>query len=157
MGAGGTVGVHRAIGETFDESWIGETRDKVLNTAILTLLGALVVVAISFAVACVTVRTELRGRSMLDYLAFLPFGFPSTVMAVDIIAALTKTPLHDPIWILLLGFAVKSCGPASATSPTPCCRSTGRWRRHRSSPALGYSPPSAACCCRYARQFFWPH
>ncbi len=83
------------------------SRAALINTAILALLGAVAVVAISFAVAYVTVRTELRGRSVLDYLAFLPFGFPSTVLAVGIIAALIQTPLYNTIWILLLAFAVK--------------------------------------------------
>jgi iron(III) transport system permease protein len=90
--------------------WIltdAESQRALVNTAIIALLGASAVVALSFLVAYVTVRTELKFRALLDYLAFLPFGFPGTVLAVGLITALIRTPLYDTIWIMLVAFAVK--------------------------------------------------
>lgn len=91
-------------------AWIfgdGQTRTALVNTAIVALLGPLLVVAVATLVAYLLVRTDLKGRSLLDYLAFLPFGFPSTVLAVGVMTALITTPLYNTLWILLLAYTLK--------------------------------------------------
>ncbi len=90
--------------------WIftdSESRRAIGNTAFLAIFGALAVVTLSFFVAYVGVRTRVRGRGVLDYLAFLPFAFPGTVLAVGIIGAFITTPLYNTIWIMLLAFSIK--------------------------------------------------
>jgi iron(III) transport system permease protein len=84
-----------------------ESRGAILNTAVLAIGGALAVVIASFFIAYLTMRTDLRGRGVLDYLAFLPFGFPGTVLAVGLISLLIATPVYDTIWIMLIAFAIK--------------------------------------------------
>lgn len=77
------------------------------NTAFLAVCGAGIVVVLSFFVSYISVRTQLRGRGVLDYVAFLPFAFPGTVLAVGIISAFIKTPLYNTIWIMMLAFTIK--------------------------------------------------
>ncbi|HYG85425.1 MAG TPA: iron ABC transporter permease [Azospirillum sp.] len=84
-----------------------EARRALWNTATLAFFGALLVVTVSFFVSYLSVRTEERGRGFLDYVAFLPFAFPSTVLAVGIISVLIQTPLYNTIWIMLLAFFIK--------------------------------------------------
>lgn len=84
-----------------------ESQDAILHTAELAIAGAFVVVTGSFLISYITTRTNLRGRGLLDYLAFLPFGFPGTVLAVGLITLLISTPLYNTIWIMLLAFTVK--------------------------------------------------
>lgn len=88
----------------FDDS---ESRRSIVNTAILALSGATIVVTVSFFLGYVTMRTNERGRGILDYISFLPFAFPSTVLAVGIIVTLISTPLYNTIWIMLLAFSIK--------------------------------------------------
>ncbi len=90
--------------------WIisdSESLRALTNTALLAVLGALSVVSLGFIIAYVSTRTRERGHAILDYLSFLPFGFPSTVLAVGIIGALIHTPLYNTLWIMLLAFALK--------------------------------------------------
>lgn len=84
-----------------------QTRTALVNTVLLAVGGAFAVVAISFVIGWVIVRTRLRGRAVLDYLCFLPFGFPATVLAVGIITALIGTPFYNTLWILLLAYGLK--------------------------------------------------
>ncbi len=54
-------------------------------------------------------RTELRGRRLLDYLAILPLGLPGTVMAVGILLAFIRPPfsIYGTIWILLVAYVAR--------------------------------------------------
>lgn len=91
-------------------AWIfgdDQSRTALLNTILISVPGALAVVAVSFLLAWLIGRTRLRGRGILDYLAFLPFGFPGTVLAVGVITALISTPLYNTLWILLLAYGLK--------------------------------------------------
>ncbi|MBI2525740.1 MAG: iron ABC transporter permease [Candidatus Rokubacteria bacterium] len=90
--------------------WIltdSESLRAIGNTAFLAIGGAFTVVILGFFVGYIGVRTQIRGRGVLDYLAFVPFAFPSTVLAVGIIGALITTPLYNTIWIMLLAFSIK--------------------------------------------------
>lgn len=77
------------------------------NSAELAILGALVVVVASFFVGYLSMRTHEKGRGLLDYLSFLPFAFPGTVLAIGIVSSLIRTPIYNTIWIMLLAYGIK--------------------------------------------------
>jgi iron(III) transport system permease protein len=81
----------------------------ILNSFKLATLAATIAVLIGAAVAYLDVRTEVRGRRLLDYLAILPLGLPGTVMAVGILLAFIRVPLpiYGTIWILLIAYVAR--------------------------------------------------
>ena len=64
---------------------------------------------IGAVVAYLDLRTTLRGRRLLDYLAILPLGLPGTVMAVGILLAFIRlpVPIYGTIWILLAAYVAR--------------------------------------------------
>ena len=57
----------------------------LLNTGILVIVVPVVVVFISGAISWVVVRSRMRGRSLIDNIAFLPIAVPRIVLAVSIL------------------------------------------------------------------------
>jgi iron(III) transport system permease protein len=90
--------------------WIlsdSESRRALINTAIVTLGGATIAVIIGFVISYVCTRTDVRGRGLLDYIAFLPFAFPGSVLAIGVISTFINTPIYNTIWIMVLAFSIK--------------------------------------------------
>ena len=81
----------------------------ILNSFKLATAAAAIAVAIGAVVAYLDVRTTLRGRRLLDYLAILPLGLPGTVMAVGILLAFIRlpVPIYGTIWILLAAYVAR--------------------------------------------------
>ena len=68
--------------------------------------AATLALAIGLVVAYLDLRTTIRFRRLLDALAALPLGLPGTVLAVALILAFLRPPLHlyGTIWILLVAY-----------------------------------------------------
>ncbi len=81
----------------------------IANSLRLATAAAFIAVAIGEAVAYLDVRTKVRGRKLLDYLAILPLGLPGTVMAVAVLLAFIRPPLvlYGTIWILLVAYVAR--------------------------------------------------
>lgn len=81
----------------------------IVNSFRLAAAAAAITVPIGAAVAYLDLRTTLRGRRLLDYLAILPLGLPGTVMAVGILLAFIRLPLpiYGTIWILLAAYVAR--------------------------------------------------
>ena len=81
----------------------------IINSFKLATAAAAVAVALGAIVAYLDLRTTLRGRRLLDYLAILPLGLPGTVMAVGILLAFIRFPLpiYGTIWILLAAYVAR--------------------------------------------------
>ena len=81
----------------------------ILNSFKLATAAAAIAVAIGAVVAYLDVRTTLRARRLLDYLAILPLGLPGTVMAVGILLAFIRlpVPIYGTIWILLAAYVAR--------------------------------------------------
>jgi iron(III) transport system permease protein len=90
--------------------WIftdSESVRAIWNTAAIAFGGASLAVAIGFAISYVCLRTQAKGRGLLDYISFLPFAFPGSVLAIGIISTFINSPLYNTIWIMLLAFCIK--------------------------------------------------
>ena len=81
----------------------------ILNSFKLATAAAGLAVLIGAAVAYLDVRSNVRGRRLLDYLAILPLGLPGTVMAVGILIAFIRVPLpiYGSIAILLIAYIAR--------------------------------------------------
>lgn len=81
----------------------------ILNSLRLATGAATIAVLIGAAVAYLDLRSTLRFRRVLDYLAILPLGLPGTVMAVAVLLAFIRVPLpiYGTIWILLIAYVAR--------------------------------------------------
>jgi iron(III) transport system permease protein len=81
----------------------------ILNSFRLATAAAVLAVMIGAVVAYLDLRTTVRGRRLLDYLAILPLGLPGTVMAVGILLAFIRlpVPIYGTIWILLAAYVAR--------------------------------------------------
>src|SRR5215813_13639707 len=81
----------------------------IANSFRLATSAALIAVSLGAAIAYIDLRTELRGRRLLDYLAILPLGLPGTVIEVGILLAFIRPPfsIYGTIWILLAAYVAR--------------------------------------------------
>jgi iron(III) transport system permease protein len=79
------------------------------NSAILAFASASGVMVLMSIAAWVVVRTKVRGRSVLDNLAFMPIAFPSLVLGVAILVVYLRVPLpiYGTLLILLVAYLTK--------------------------------------------------
>jgi iron(III) transport system permease protein len=81
----------------------------IINSFRLAAAAGLCAVIIGATVAYVDLRTQAKGRRLLDYLAILPLGLPGTVMAVAVLLAFIRPPfaIYGTIWILLVAYVAR--------------------------------------------------
>jgi iron(III) transport system permease protein len=60
-------------------------------------------------VAWITVKSKVRGRGLLDTLAFLPIAFPGIVLGVSLIwVSLTLVPvIYGTVWLILIAYVTR--------------------------------------------------
>jgi iron(III) transport system permease protein len=83
-----------------------QTVRAIQNSLLLATLGATVTILLSLAISYVVVRTQVRGREILSYLATLPAAIPAVVFAVAILWAYIFLPIniYGTIWLLLIAY-----------------------------------------------------
>jgi iron(III) transport system permease protein len=81
----------------------------IVNSFTLATSAALLAAGLGLLIAYIDLRTTLRGRRLLDYLAILPLGLPGTVMAVAVILAFIRWPfaIYGTVWILLVAYVAR--------------------------------------------------
>jgi iron(III) transport system permease protein len=79
------------------------------NNVIAGVAAATLAVVLSATIAWIAVRTDIRGRKLLDILAFSPIAIPGVVMGLALlwIYLTLPIPLYGTIWILIIGYATK--------------------------------------------------
>lgn len=82
----------------------------IVNSFRLAIAAATLAVLIGLAIAYLDLRTRVRGRRLLDYLAILPLGLPGTVLAVALLQAFIRFPvaIYGTVWVLLIAYVVRS-------------------------------------------------
>jgi iron(III) transport system permease protein len=80
----------------------------VINTVLVAVTTATLVLVLAFAISWVVVRLKLRGRAILDGIAFLPQVIPSIIIALAMIILYARPPLsvlpiYGTVWIIALG------------------------------------------------------
>jgi iron(III) transport system permease protein len=80
------------------------------NSIILGLGVASAVMLIAAVASWIVVRTQLRGRWMIDNLAFLPLTIPGLVLGVAILSIYLRTPwlpVYGTLWILFIAYLTR--------------------------------------------------
>jgi len=82
----------------------------VVNTILVGVFTATLVLLLAFAISWVVVRLKLPGKAILDGVAFLPQVVPSIIIALAMIILYARPPLsvlpiYGTIWIIVLGLA----------------------------------------------------
>jgi iron(III) transport system permease protein len=80
------------------------------NSLILGLGSATVVMLIAAVASWIVVRTNVRGRWLIDNLAFLPLTIPGLVLGVAILSIYLRTPwvpIYGTLWILFIAYLTR--------------------------------------------------
>ena len=83
-----------------------DTIRSVLNTVVLAAGTATIVLVIAAVAAWLVVRTSVRGRWLIDGLAFVPIAIPGLVFGVALLVVYLRVPIdiYGTLWILLIAF-----------------------------------------------------
>lgn len=76
----------------------------ILNTIVVVLVSATLVVMLSCLVSWFSVRSKGIGGRLLDIMAFSPMAVPAIVMAIAFLLVFLGTPLYGTIWVLVVGY-----------------------------------------------------
>jgi len=78
----------------------------VLNSLVLATLAATATMFVGTIISYMHVKTKLRGRRLLDFLATIPYAVPHTVIAIAVILAWSRPPvsLYGTLWIILAAY-----------------------------------------------------
>lgn len=83
--------------------------DAARNSLVLAFFSATIVVMLSAVSAWITVRTKIRGRQLLDVMAFVPIAIPGLVLGVamvDLYAA-SPLPIYGTLVVLIITYVIK--------------------------------------------------
>ncbi len=78
-------------------------KTAIWNSLILGFFGATVGMILCVILVFILVRTQAKGRGVLDYIVSFPIGVPGIVLAMGVLLAYIKTPLYGTL--LLMGLA----------------------------------------------------
>jgi iron(III) transport system permease protein len=84
-------------------------RQALINNIVVGVISASLAVVLGAAVTWVVVRTKLRGRKLLDIVAFTPMAFPGIVIGLALLwVYLTlPIPLYGTLSILVIAYVTK--------------------------------------------------
>jgi iron(III) transport system permease protein len=84
----------------------GRIAHAAQNSILLGLGSATGVILLGAVASWLVLRTNVRGRRVLDTLAFLPLAFPGLVLAVAVLFVYLRVPLpvYGTLWILLVAY-----------------------------------------------------
>ncbi|MBI4735620.1 MAG: iron ABC transporter permease [candidate division NC10 bacterium] len=81
------------------------------NSLVLAASAATFAVVLAILIAYVQVRTQVRGKGLLEALVILPFAVPGTVVALAMILAFLRPvlglSLYNTIWIILVAYVAR--------------------------------------------------
>jgi iron(III) transport system permease protein len=85
------------------------TLDALKNSLLLGFGSATVVMLFMAVAAWLVVRTRLRGRWMVDNLAFLPLVIPGLVLGVALLFVYLRFPIpvYGTLWILFIAYLTR--------------------------------------------------
>lgn len=72
----------------------GFTRNALLNSLILSTVSAIAIVVIGVLCGYILVRTRVRGRELVDYIAVLPLGLAGTAFGIAVLVTYLNPPFQ---------------------------------------------------------------
>ena len=87
------------------------------NTVIVVLVSATATMLLASFLSWTVIRTNLRGRRLLDTLAFLPNGIPGIVIGLALIFVYLTLPIgiYGTVWIIVVACITRFLAYASRT------------------------------------------
>jgi iron(III) transport system permease protein len=84
--------------------WLG-----LRNTALVAFLSAFIITAVGGILAWIIVRTDFRGRRIVDFVSFMSLGIPSVIAGLGIMVLYLSVPIgiYGTVWILVLGYSYR--------------------------------------------------
>ena len=81
----------------------------VVNSLVLAVATATIVMALTAAVGWMVVRARLRHRALVDHLASLPLAFPGLVLGLAILVFYLNVDIgvYGTLWILLIAYVTR--------------------------------------------------
>lgn len=113
-----------ALGQVSFASYVrvmgeGTVQRAMVNTVIMVLLSATIVMVVSSLIAWFSVRSRTPLARYVDVLSFAPTAIPPIVMVMAVLLLYLQSPLYGTVWILILGhvtiyiaFGTRSMGAA---------------------------------------------
>jgi iron(III) transport system permease protein len=85
------------------------TQRAIGNSVLLGALTATITLVLGVVIATIDLRSRLRGRQILDYLALIPLGIPGIVLAVAILELWLRLPvnIYGTLLILLIAYVTR--------------------------------------------------
>jgi len=85
------------------------TQRAIANSVLLGALTATITLVLGVVIATIDLRSRLRGRQILDYLALVPLGIPGIVLAVAILELWLRLPvnIYGTLLILLIAYVTR--------------------------------------------------
>ncbi|MET8353888.1 iron ABC transporter permease [Micromonospora sp. NPDC005206] len=94
-------------GESFVTAVTSPTVIKAAsNSLIVGVVAALAGTILAFVVAYVSNRTNLPGRSLLEYISMLPLAVPAIVMGLGLLWTwlILPVPIYGTLWVMIVAF-----------------------------------------------------
>ena len=89
---------------SYSELWLA-TR----NTFLVAGASALIVTCIGLLLSWAVLRTEIRGRAILDFISFASLGIPSVIagLAVMLLYLMIPIGIYGTVWILIVAYSYR--------------------------------------------------
>lgn len=78
----------------------------LMNSLVISTVGATLAVAVSLLLALVLQRTRLPARQGIVWLSMLPVTVPGIVLGFGFLVAFVSTPLYGTLWLIMLAYIV---------------------------------------------------
>jgi iron(III) transport system permease protein len=85
------------------------TTQSIYNTLLVGIVSSVIIVLLAATISWIVIRSRVRGRKFLDFLAFSPIAIPGTVMGLALLwlYLVVPIPIYATIWILIVAFVGK--------------------------------------------------
>ena len=129
------------------------------NSIILALGAATAIMLLTAVASWVVVRTRLRGRSIIDNLAFMPLVVPGLVLGVALLAVylrIPSVPIYGSLWILFIAYLTRFMPYGMRYSSTSMFQIGRELEESAAMSGAGWFRRSAGSCCRCSSRASWP-
>jgi iron(III) transport system permease protein len=91
------------------------------NSLVLSVMAALVTMAFAFIVSWAVIRIKVRGRALMDAMAFIPNVIPSVALGLALVMfflspAVRWVPIYGTLGLLVIAFAIHYLAYATRTT-----------------------------------------
>jgi iron(III) transport system permease protein len=86
------------------------TLKAFVNSFIFAVSASSISVVLGALIAYLKVKTNIRGRNWIDFMATLPYATPGVIVAIGLIMAFSGSKginLYNTVWILIAAYTVK--------------------------------------------------